>query len=135
MSHHASLVLSIRSSPSLSTLAHLCCTILYLFSSFCLLYYFPLCSFSLSSQSRLSCLLMVIHLSPLFFNSPLVSLLWRITLCFPFISSTVCGYFLVLLCLITQLELCRKQQLIWSLLFTCTVCVAIIYYMYTTTEN
>lgn len=57
--------LFIHSSPSESTLTYLCCTILCLFSpSFCLLYYFPLCIFSLSSPSRLSCLLTLIHLSP-----------------------------------------------------------------------
>lgn len=44
---------------------YLCCTVFHLFSaSFRLLCYFPLCIFSLSSPSRLSCLLMLIHLSP-----------------------------------------------------------------------
>lgn len=91
-------------------------TILYLFSySFFLMYYFPLCLFSPSSLSLASWCWYTFHL--VIFNPPLVSLLWCITLCFPFINLTLCGYFHVLFCLITHLWLCRKKQ------FICYSCV------------
>lgn len=65
------------------------------------------------------------------FNPPPMSLLWYITLCFPFISSTVCGYFHVLFCLITHLWLCRKQKFILRLLFMCSVYALQLFRTYT----
>lgn len=92
-------------------------TILYLSLSLpflCAIFHFRLRHTALASWCSYTFHLVV-------FNPPLVSLLWCITLCFPFINLTVCGYFHVLFCLITHLWLCRKKQ---AAIHMCTVCCA-----------
>lgn len=92
--------------------------------SFCLLYYFPLCIFSLSSPSRLSCLLTLRHRSPCCPHSPPNARC--ISLCFSCIRPTVLWLF-PCLNLIAHLWLRRKQH--------CNSCVHYVQHIHNTTEE
>lgn len=96
--------------------------LLYVFSA---IFHFVFSPFHLRHASLVSWCWYTFHL--VVFSPPLVSLLWCIALCFPFISSTVCFCGV----LFRFGGPCRKQRHVWRLPVMCTVCISIIQHIVT----